>query len=449
MRWKFAVVFSVAMFFALGSNAQAQEDPPFECDNLFGDCGTPEQSGGGGCGGGGSILINNTDLGDTYQFADDYDSDGIEDPSDNCPRVPNPDQLDSDGDGIGDACDNCINVANPDQSDIDGDGVGDACDDDMDGDEIPNAEDNCPTVPNPGQEDLDGDGVGDACDPDIDGDGINNLDDPCPMNAEISSPSPDQQDLCFPDTDGDGVRDFGPNADNCMLVYNPDQADMDGDGVGDACDLDIDGDTIPNHLDNCPTVPNPDQADADRDGIGDACDLDFCFVVLGDQANCLDPTDASLRVYSPDVVTETGESLRLRLFANRRNQAMRYTWRIVSLPNGSSARIEQPRGAVTVSTPFEYRYLDKSVPRFVADLPGTYHIEVTAVTVFEDQVSRQVEQTATHLMRIEVSGTPVSLGAGPADGCQSLLLSSPRGWGGVSMLMLGLLAALVLRRRKR
>ena len=48
----------------------------FECDNNFGDCGTPEQSGGGG-GGKGSVLIANTDLGDTYQHADDYDGDGI------------------------------------------------------------------------------------------------------------------------------------------------------------------------------------------------------------------------------------------------------------------------------------------------------------------------------------------------------------------------------------
>ena len=54
----------------------------FECDNNFGECGTPEQSGGGG-GGKGSVLIANTDLGDTYQHADDYDDDGIEDPSDN------------------------------------------------------------------------------------------------------------------------------------------------------------------------------------------------------------------------------------------------------------------------------------------------------------------------------------------------------------------------------
>jgi len=35
----------------------------------------------------------------------DSDGDGIPDATDNCPRVPNPDQRDTDGDGIGDACD--------------------------------------------------------------------------------------------------------------------------------------------------------------------------------------------------------------------------------------------------------------------------------------------------------------------------------------------------------
>ena len=42
------------------------QDAPLECDNNYGECGTPEMSGGGNAGGGGSILIANSDLGDTY-----------------------------------------------------------------------------------------------------------------------------------------------------------------------------------------------------------------------------------------------------------------------------------------------------------------------------------------------------------------------------------------------
>jgi hypothetical protein len=71
------------------------------------------------------------------------------------------------------------------------------------------------------------------------------------------------------DTDGDGVADAD---DNCPLVANADQADLDGDEVGDACDPDSDGDDVANEDDNCPLDANADQADTDGDGLGDACD---------------------------------------------------------------------------------------------------------------------------------------------------------------------------------
>ena len=120
-------VVSSFFFFAFASTALAQDQPGFECDNTFGPCGTPEQSGGGG-GGGRSVLVQATDLGDTYQNADDYDGDGVEDNVDNCMRIENPFQLDSDGDGVGDMCDNCLYMFNPTQENSNESYAGDACD---------------------------------------------------------------------------------------------------------------------------------------------------------------------------------------------------------------------------------------------------------------------------------------------------------------------------------
>lgn len=71
------------------------------------------------------------------------------------------------------------------------------------------------------------------------------------------------------DRDSDGVLD---TEDNCLFVANPDQADADGDGVGDACSEDYDADGVLDAEDNCPLAPNPDQADTDGDGVGDVCE---------------------------------------------------------------------------------------------------------------------------------------------------------------------------------
>jgi hypothetical protein len=72
------------------------------------------------------------------------------------------------------------------------------------------------------------------------------------------------------DPDGDGVSSC---TDNCLTVFNPNQADSNGDGIGDVCQsLDTDDDNVLDQLDNCPFTFNPSQSDIDGDGLGDACD---------------------------------------------------------------------------------------------------------------------------------------------------------------------------------
>ncbi len=408
---------------------------PGECTGEL--CGTPNESGGGcGCGCG-SILINNTDLGDAYQYADDYDEDGIEDDYDNCPFVANRDQADAEGDGVGDACDNCANAANADQSDLDGDKLGDECDDDMDGDEDANTADNCPRVRNPGQGDVDKDGLGDVCDPDIDGDRVENTLDNCPMIAnpdQLATFPTSQGNACNFDLDQDSVQDF---IDNCPSTANADQKNSDADQYGDACDADMDDDGIINEEDDCPAVQNPDQRDEDRDGAGDACDTNgYCYVV-DDVNKCLDPL-GSFTVYAGrDREAETGKTMALDFWANRKNVAIEYTWTIEKRPTGSGEAIAHPRGSTTLSTPFKYRYrVDRQV-EFSPDEPGEYVVRISAKLVFDDDRYPDKKTSVAEF-------TLKAVGDSAGSGCATAKAKS-------SLSLIGLLfgLALLLRIKKR
>jgi hypothetical protein len=274
----------------------------------------------------------------------DTDADGVGDNADSCPAAANPDQADLDGDGVGDACDPDLDgdgipnaddafPSDPDESvDTDADGVGNGADPDDDGDGLADGDDpapldpdvdddgaldgidNCRAIANAGQADLDGDGQGDACDGDIDGDGIPNGEDAFPTDGNESGDADGDGigNNTDPDDDDDGLTDaadpapldpdvdddtWPDGADNCVSVANTDQADLDADSTGDACDTDIDGDGVPNGSDafptdpdesadgdadgtgdrgdNCPTSSNPSQADLDGDDVGDACDPDL------------------------------------------------------------------------------------------------------------------------------------------------------------------------------
>lgn len=219
------------------------------------------------------------DLADLPIAPVDTDQDGVPDDQDLFPNDPD-EWADSDGDSIGDNGDNCPQQKNAMQQDTDGDGQGDLCDADDDNDGHLDVVDNCPFADNTFQEDFDQDGIGDACDADLDGDGALNSADAFPNdpfewadgdldgvgdNADLFPSDPSE----WADGDQDG---HGDNGDNCPGIANPDQADVDEDGVGDACDNDGDGDGVPDDQDLFPDDPL-EWADGDGDGFGDNGDV--------------------------------------------------------------------------------------------------------------------------------------------------------------------------------
>ena len=91
---------------------------------------------------------------------------------------------------------------------------------------------------------------------DVDGDGVGDVCDVCALDP-------------LDDVDGDGACG---DVDVCPTIANSDQLDTDGDGLGDICDDDDDADGLLDGVDNCNSIANADQSDSDTDGVGDLCD---------------------------------------------------------------------------------------------------------------------------------------------------------------------------------
>lgn len=107
------------------------------------------------------------------------------------------------------------------------------------------------------------------------------------------------------DYDLDNIDD---ESDNCPFIYNPNQIDLNQNGIGDVCDhTDTDMDGYPDSFDNCPDTPN-DQTDVDNDGIGDDCDA--CIAKYdSDTANLISNGSFAACTLSPWQLTIDSTSL--------------------------------------------------------------------------------------------------------------------------------------------
>ncbi len=205
----------------------------------------------------------------------DTDGDGTANCNDGCPNDPTKTapgscgcgvaDTDTDGDGTADCKDGCPADANKTAPGICGCGVADT---DTDGDGTADCKDGCPADANKTAPGICGCGVADT---DTDGDGTADCNDGCPADANKTAPGICGCGVADTDTDGDGVADC---KDNCDDLANPNQADCNGNSIGDVCDiasgqsLDCNSNGIPDSCD----IASGSSSDRDGDGIPGECE---------------------------------------------------------------------------------------------------------------------------------------------------------------------------------
>lgn len=110
---------------------------------------------------------------------------------------------------------------------------------------------------------------------------------PPPIDNNIpSAATAPLADIVLLDVDWDGVPD---HLDNCPAAANPGQSDLDGDGAGDACDLDDDNDGFTDGTDVCPLSQGP----------VNGCPMDVALASLLDQVNAPFLADAAPGLSGP------------------------------------------------------------------------------------------------------------------------------------------------------
>jgi hypothetical protein len=142
------------------------------------------------------------------------------------------------------------------------------------------------------------------------------------------------------DTDGDGVID---SADNCVNIKNAGQNDQDGDGLGNPCDDDRDGDGVLNVDDPAPTDPNipgttpdpqcSDLSDNDGDGLIDLDDPGCSSSSDNDETNTT--TGSARLVGAGDIATSGSAATATGDLIDARPDARVFTAGDNAYPNGS------------------------------------------------------------------------------------------------------------------